>query len=101
MSFTQEIEGMICVAQGANHGGPAPTHKEGRWVKAKEEKDISGLTHGVGWCTPQQGACKLTLNVKVGIIQEALIETIGCTGMTHSAAMASEILLGKTNTKYS
>ena len=31
-----------------------------------------------------------------GVIQEALVETIGCTGMTHSAAMASEILPGKT-----
>jgi len=38
--------------------------------------------HGVGWCAPQQGACKLTLNVKNGIIEEALIECIGCTGMT-------------------
>ena len=37
-----------------------------------------------------------SLNVKDGIIQEALVETIGCTGMTHSAAMASEILPGKT-----
>lgn len=46
----------------------------------------------MGWCAPQQGACKLTLNVKDGIIQEALVETIGCSGMTHSAAMASEIL---------
>jgi NifU-like protein involved in Fe-S cluster formation len=36
------------------------------------------------------------LNVKEGIIQEALVETIGCTGMTHSAAMAAEILTGKT-----
>ena len=53
-------------------------------------------TSGVGWCAPQQGACKLTLNVKDGIIEEALLETIGCTGMTHSAAMASEILPGKT-----
>ena len=44
----------------------------------------------------QQGACKLTLNVKDGIIQEALVETIGCSGMTHSAAMAGEILPGKT-----
>ncbi len=95
MSFTHEVEGMICVAQGANHG-PAPIPEEGKWVKAKEIKDIFGLTHGVGWCAPQQGACKLTLNVKEGIIQEALIETIGCTGMTHSAAMASEILPGKT-----
>ncbi len=63
---------------------------------SQEIKDISGLTHGVGWCAPQQGACKLSLNVKDGIIQEALVETIGCTGMTHSAAMASEILPGKT-----
>ncbi|MBQ6907969.1 MAG: iron-sulfur cluster assembly scaffold protein, partial [Clostridia bacterium] len=66
------------------------------WVQAKEIKDISGLTHGIGWCAPQQGACKLTLNVKEGIIEEALVETIGCSGMTHSAAMASEILVGKT-----
>ena len=49
-----------------------------------------------GWCAPQQGACKLTLNVKEGIIQEALVETVGCSGMTHSAAMAGEILIGKT-----
>ena len=47
-------------------------------------------------CAPQQGACKLTLNVKDGVIQEALVETIGCSGMTHSAAMAGEILVGKT-----
>ena len=65
-------------------------------MQAKEITDISGLTHGVGWCAPQQGACKLTLNVKDGIIEEALIETLGCSGMTHSAAMASEILPGKT-----
>ncbi len=58
--------------------------------KSERCKDISGLTHGIGWCAPQQGACKLTLNVKEGIIQEALVETIGCSGMTHSAAMASE-----------
>ena len=38
----------------------------------KQITDISGLTHGVGWCAPQQGACKLTLNVKDGIIEEAL-----------------------------
>ena len=68
----------------------------GIMLYAKEIKDISGLTHGIGWCAPQQGACKLTLNVKDGIIQEALVETIGCSGMTHSAAMAGEILPGKT-----
>ena len=83
------------VAKGVNHG-PAPIPEEGKWVKAKEIKDISGLTHGIGWCAPQQGACKLTLNIKEGVIQEALIETIGCSGMTQSAAMAGEILTGKT-----
>ncbi len=86
---------MCVVKQGQCHGC-APIPQEGKWVKSKQVTDISGLTHGVGWCAPQQGACKLTLNVKDGIIQEALVETIGCSGMTHSAAMASEILPGKT-----
>ena len=95
MIYSKEIEEMCKVATGVDHG-PAPIPEEGKWVKAKEIKDISGLTHGIGWCAPQQGACKLTLNVKEGIIQEALIETIGCSGMTHSAAMAGEILVGKT-----
>ena len=95
MSYTSEVEEMVCVAKGPKNG-PAPIPEEGEWVQAKEIKDISGLTHGVGWCAPQQGACKLTLNVKDGIIEEALIETVGCTGMTHSSAMASEILPGKT-----
>jgi len=95
MVYSSEVEKMICVAKGPNHG-PAPIPQEGRWVQAKEIKDIAGLTHGVGRCAPQQGACKLTLNVKDGIVQEALIETIGCSGMTHSAAMAAEILPGKT-----
>lgn len=95
MIYSTEVEKMCCVRKGPNHG-PAPIPEEGKWVQAKEVKDISGLTHGVGWCAPQQGACKLTLNVKDGIIQEALVETLGCSGMTHSAAMASEILPGKT-----
>ena len=93
--YSHEVQNMCVVAKGPNHG-PAPIPEEGAWVKAKEIKDISGLTHGIGWCAPQQGACKLTLNVKEGIIQEALVETIGCSGMTHSAAMAAEILQGKT-----
>ena len=95
MIYSKEVEEMCKVAQGVNHGC-APIPEEAKWVKAKDVKDISGFTHGVGWCAPQQGACKLTLNVKEGIIEEALIETIGCTGMTHSAAMASEILPGRT-----
>jgi NifU-like protein involved in Fe-S cluster formation len=95
MIYSREVETMCTVAKGAKHG-PAPIPEEGKWVKAYDVKDISGLTHGVGGCAPQQGACKITLNVKEGVIEEALIETLGCSGMTHSAAMASEILPGKT-----
>lgn len=79
------------------HGyGPSPIPQEGKWDQVKEITQISGFSHGCGTCAPQQGACKLTLNVKNGIIKEALVETIGCSGMTHSAAMAGEILVGKT-----
>ena len=95
MTYSNEVNNMCVVAKGPNHG-PAPIPEEGKWIQAKEIKDISGYTHGVGWCAPQQGACKLSLNIKEGVIQECLVETIGCTGMTHSAAMASEILPGKT-----
>ncbi len=95
MDYSSEVARMCTVAQGPNHG-PAPIPQEGRWVKSRQVTDISGLSHGVGTCAPHQGACKLTLNVKEGIIAEALVETVGCTGMTHSAAMAAEILPGKT-----
>ncbi|MBR6510337.1 MAG: iron-sulfur cluster assembly scaffold protein [Clostridia bacterium] len=95
MNYSHEVENMCPLAKGTYHG-PAPIPEEGKWVQVKEVKDVSGLTHGVGWCAPQQGTCKLTLNVKEGIIEEALVETLGCSGMTHSAAMASEILVGKT-----
>ena len=95
MIYSHEVKEMTCVARATNHGS-APIPQEGKWTKTKEVKDINGLTHGIGWCAPQQGACKLTLNVKDGVIQEALIETVGCSGMTHSAAMAAEILTGKT-----
>ena len=95
MNYSHEVERMCPIAKGPKHG-PAPIPEEGKWVKAYQVGDISGLTHGVGWCAPQQGACKLTLNVKDGIIEEALVETLGCSGMTHSAAMAAEILPGKT-----
>ena len=95
MAFTHEVQNMCRVAQGCNHG-PAPIPEEGAWVPVKQIEDIPGLSHGIGWCAPQQGACKLTLNVKKGIIEEALVEVLGCSGMTHSAAMAAEILQGKT-----
>ncbi len=95
ITYSHEVESMCCVAKGPDHG-PAPLPEEGKWIQAKQITDISGYTHGVGWCAPQQGACKLSLNVKDGVIEEALVETIGCSGMTHSAAMAAEILPGKT-----
>ena len=95
MQYSKDVEEMVCVRKGATHD-PAPIPEEGKWVKAKQITDISGFTHGIGWCAPQQGACKLTLNVKNGVIEEALVETLGCSGMTHSAAMAAEILPGKT-----
>lgn len=92
---SHEVQQMCSVTRGTTHKC-APIPEEGKWVRSKEVTDISGLTHGVGWCAPQQGACKLTLNVKKGIIEEALVETLGCSGMTHSAAMACEILPGRT-----
>ncbi|MEG2429386.1 MAG: hypothetical protein RSA79_00545 [Oscillospiraceae bacterium] len=95
MNYSQEVERMCTLTKGPKHG-PAPIPEEGKWVKAYQITDISGLSHGIGWCAPQQGTCKLTLNVKNGVIEEALVETLGCSGMTHSAAMAAEILTGKT-----
>ena len=95
MTYSQQVQNMCPITKGPKHG-PAPIPEEGAWVKAYEIKDISGYTHGVGWCAPQQGTCKLSLNIKNGVIEEALVETIGCSGMTHSAAMAGEILPGKT-----
>ena len=95
MIYSTEVKNMCPVMQVVHHGA-APIPEEAKWVKAKKVEDISGYTHGIGWCAPQQGACKLSLNVKDGVIQEALVETIGCSGMTHSAAMAAEILPGLT-----
>ena len=94
MNYSHEVESM-CTVQKAQTMDLLYSGRR-KMGKAYDIKDISGLSHGVGWCAPQQGACKLTLNVKDGIVEEALVETIGCSGMTHSAAMAAEILPGKT-----
>ena len=95
MTYSQEVENMCVVAKGPHHG-PAPIPEEGKWIDAKLITDFSGYTLGVGWCAPELGTCMLSLNFKNGIIEEALVETVGCSGMTHSAAMAAEILPGKT-----
>ena len=55
MIYTTEVQHMCPIAKGAYHG-PAPIPEEGKWVQAKQISDISGFTHGVGWCAPQQGA---------------------------------------------
>ena len=73
MIYSQKVQEMCPVAKGAKHE-PAPIPEEGKWIHAKKIEDISGFTHGIGWCAPQQGACKLSLNVKNGVIEEALIE---------------------------
>lgn len=94
--MTSSVVGKMCFVSRCPNHGAAPIPEEGKWVQAREIKDISGFAHGCGTCAPQMGTSKLTLNVKEGIIQEALVENIGCSGMTQSAAMAAEILPGKT-----
>ena len=63
IQITKEVQEMCCICKGAKHE-PAPIPQEGEWTKVKKIEQISGLTHGCGCCAPQQGTCKLTLNVK-------------------------------------
>ena len=49
MVYSTEVKAMCPVHQGVHHGA-APIPEEAKWVKAKEVKDISGYTHGIGWC---------------------------------------------------
>ena len=95
MQYTKEYKNMCCVCRTEGQG-PAPIPQDGGYTQVKQVDQISGLSHSVGTCAMKQGACKLTLNVKEGIIQEALVEVVGCSGMTQSALMAAEILPGKT-----
>ncbi|WP_270421606.1 iron-sulfur cluster assembly scaffold protein [Acidaminococcus massiliensis] len=95
MHITEDLQKKSFVCPVTSHG-MSPIPQEGVFGEVKEIKQISGFSHGCGTCAMKQGCCKLTLNVKKGIIQEALVETIGCSGMTHSASMCSEILPGKT-----
>lgn len=95
MQYTKEYEKMCCICR-TKGSGPAPIPQDGGYEQVRQVDQISGLSHSVGTCAMKQGACKLTLNVKKGIIQEALVEVVGCSGMTQSALMAAEILPGKT-----
>ena len=95
MNETEHLEAMYPIGRCHCHG-MSPIPQEGSFGEVTQVDQISGFSHSVGTCALKQGACKLTLNVKQGVIQEALVETVGCSGMTHSAAMAAEILPGKT-----
>lgn len=92
--MSNELE-KLCIIRASKSHGPAPIPVEGKWIELKDIHDISGVTHGCGKCAPQMGTCKLTLNIKSGIIHEALIETTGCSGITQAATMAAEVLPGK------
>jgi hypothetical protein len=61
MVYSAEVEHMCPLAKAAYHG-PAPIPEERKLVQAKKVKDISGFTHGVGWCASQQGARKVSLS---------------------------------------
>ena len=105
MIYSKEVENMCTVRVGASHGC-APIPEEGKWVNSRQISDISGLTHGIGWCAPQQGACKLTLNVKEGIIEEALIETLNtdlvCDAInTAMRELFLQIVYGRTQSAFS
>jgi NifU-like protein involved in Fe-S cluster formation len=93
--ITKKLAACSTVSRGAAHG-PSHIPQEGSYDQVYDMRQLSGFSHSVGTCAPKQGACKLTLNVKDGVIAEALVEVIGCSGMTQSAAMAAEILPGKT-----
>ena len=54
MCITHEVSKMIKVAKGTNCPS-SPIPQDGEWTYATEIKDLSGLTHGAGWCAPQQG----------------------------------------------
>jgi NifU-like protein involved in Fe-S cluster formation len=95
MEKSNHLKAMYPVRSCFAHGA-SPIPQEGKYDEVKEISQICGFSHSVGTCALKQGAAKLTVNVKDGIIQEALVETVGCSGMTHSAAMAAEILPGKT-----
>ena len=74
MIYSKEVENMCTVAKGPKHG-PAPIPEEGKWVKSYDIKDISGLSHGIGWCAPQQGACIEGIDTLKGGFCEGLMTT--------------------------
>lgn len=73
MIYSKEVENMCTVAKGPKHG-PAPIPEEGKWVKSYDIKDISGLSHGIGWCAPQQVPASLHLMLKTVSLKRLLLK---------------------------
>ncbi len=66
MIYSAEVQNM-CSWLRVPTMAPLPfPRKRASGFRPREIKDISSFTHGIGWCAPQQGACKLTLNIKGG-----------------------------------
>ena len=76
IEYSAQVNAMCPITKGPKHG-PAPIPEEGQWVKAYKIEDISGYTHGVGWCAPQQGTCKLSLNIENGLPVGAGLDDLG------------------------
>ena len=70
---------MVCVAKGANHG-PRAHPRRGKMDRIEADRRHLRLYARRGLVRAAAGRCKLSLNVKGGVIQEALVETIGCSG---------------------
>ena len=102
MEITHEVERMKKVACPKGHG-PAELPQEGNWTQVKEIRDISGLSHGIGWCAPQQGCCKLTLNVKNGkTLLEALNTHLACDAINVAMReIFKQMVYGRTQTAFS
>ena len=67
MQYTKEVEEMVCVAKGPNHG-PAPIPEEGKWIQAKEIKDITDI--GVNLVENGKGGAVECRNVKSGLAHQ-------------------------------
>ena len=105
IEYSAQVNAMCPITKGPKHG-PAPIPEEGQWVKAYKIEDISGYTHGVGWCAPQQGTCKLSLNIKNGIIEEAILEALNTDLVCDAINVAMrelflQIVYGRSQTAFS
>ena len=101
MNYSNEVMNMCTVTKGPKHG-PAPIPEEGKWVKSYEIKDISGFSHGIGWCAPQQGACKLSLILPGKTLLECLNTDLVCDAInTAMKNIFEQLVYGRSQTAFS